>query len=286
MKRSQASCVLLGFCLLVAVPAITRAQSTDPVKSLRLGTGYVHLRMLDRLVSPLPYQSNMVPISLAYQSRTENGLFEVSLDLLPGMADNTGEFKDRAVVLSGYNGDGNITSSELALAPSFFGGDELTVKYLRRLNRPASSGVQLYAGAECKQFFYLSFPMVPILFHSELSLGPSLAADWQAVEGTTLRASASLPLLSLITRLPYSTDPVDGEHGYLYVTYRTGSRLTSVHQYQRVNLGLEFQKQMGDGWSLGAAYRFCWLGDSARPELHAYANSILLHATIHLNPSR
>ncbi|MBN1117992.1 MAG: hypothetical protein JXA77_12340 [Bacteroidales bacterium] len=265
---------LLFFISITNLTAQNDIQKT--INNINFGTGYSHLRMLDRQVTQLVYSANCLPISLGYSGISQRSIFQINLCFEPGMIGSSGIYKNRKVILESTNSSGVLESQEFIIPKTGIFKDVFNVSYHHRIFMKDSK-FSFYAGGTFVQYFYLSFSVVPILFMSEISLNPSLIGIYKLNETIKVEGNISFPVFGINTRLPYCNDPVDGEHGYTYVTFRTGSRIASFNNYQKMVLNLEIEKQLSSKWSVSADYRFYWFRYSQEKTIQAYDNSVSLN---------
>ncbi|MBN1952539.1 MAG: hypothetical protein JW801_15155 [Bacteroidales bacterium] len=271
--------------LFIINPLLLSGQEEESqiIESLNFGAGYSHMRMLDRSATQLVYASNSIPIVGGYTKQTDKSVFMASISLEPGLVGSAGEFKDRKALISQTNSSGNLETVELNIGNTVNYKDQLTVSWFHQLWGHPGSKFNLYAGGSFIQYFFLSFSMVPVLFHSEISLNPSVFAAYRVNPSTNIHGSIAFPLVGLNTHLPFSNDPVDGEHNHFYVTYDTGSKVVSPLDYQKVNLSFELEKQLNSTLSFSVSYRFYWFQYSDQSTFNAYDNCISLNLKNKIN---
>lgn len=269
----------VAFLLIVMNPLILLGQIEEGTtqKSLNFGIGYSHMRMLDRSATQLVYSSNSIPVYFGYSKLKDKSFFTSGISIEPGMVGSAGSFRNREVFVKATNSTGNLETKEITISNTFNYKEQITASYYRYVWGLPDSKINLYAGGTLVEYFFLSFSMVPILFHSELSLNPALYGTCFINSNTRLFGSIAFPLVGLNTHLPYSKDPVDGKHGHIYVTYAKGSKLSGPKDYQRINFDVELEKEFNSLWCFSIGYRFYWFRYKTDNLSHTYDNSIIFN---------
>jgi len=126
---------------------------------------------------------------------------------------------------------------------------------------------------QLKQFFYISFPDVPILVLSELSINPAIQLKYN-FNHLNMQSSLSVYAAGIITRLPYSNNPTDGRHNYFISTLLMGSEFMTIKDFQRINFQQAFVYRLNNKWSGGIEYDFYWYNCNKNKSIKAYDNAI------------
>jgi hypothetical protein len=192
------------------------------------------------------------------------------------------EYKARDVKYEYTELDGQLESLDFTLGYTFHFQNQMNINYLIRLEKLSNDKLNIYAGGLFKQYFFISMTFAPVFLMSELSLGPKAYLDYRLNESVRLYSSVSVPVMSLVTRLPYSLDPSNGKNNNFIAVYRRGSDFTSVNSYQRINFEVAVQKQLNTKWAASAEYTFNWFHYSERVGIKAYDNSIHFKLTRYL----
>ncbi len=255
------------------IPVLSWAQDDQKRRSMTYGLGYSHLRMLDRQVSPLLYQSNNIPLYIGFQCDNKN-LFNVDFSLNVG-AHRPVEFESRSVVRRYPDDEGGIINEQIDVGSFPLIQQEFNISYHFQLPSPVDK-LSYYAGLNLKEYFLLSITPTAIFSMNEISVNPSFIARYEIDEQSTVWAKASTPLAGLMVRLPYANDPADGEHGSFISVYTMGTRVFTPRTYLRANLSLGYQKSFSERWNIGFQYDFVWLRYTEKRGITAYNNSLMV----------
>jgi hypothetical protein len=252
---------------------------------LSLGTGYSQFRMIDRKVSPLIYRSAQSPNCLSFANITENSIFRTDLNFEYSFTFPDG-YRERSILVSSPNHNGVIQENMATFDKSSLIQDELNIEYLRRIYTNKSGKTDLFLGGQLKQYFSYSSTQAPVFVFSELSLNPSLLLRYRFSDTFESQSGFSIPLASLITRMPYSNDPTDGKHNYFISTFMMGSNLTSLNRFQRINFQQSLLKRFNHRWAVALDYNFYWFHYRNVSDINAYDNAVTVKLMISLNSKK
>lgn len=252
---------------------------------LAIGTGYSNFRILDRKVTPLIYKSDQIPINISFDHITSNSIFRTSLNFEYGLL-SPSDFKERNFINTSPNHNGVIREFNVSFTGSSLFQDELNIEYLRLINTNKDCNFNLYFGGLLKQYFSYSQTSAPIFVFSEISLNPSLMLNYRFSESFESQTHISVPLASVITRMPYANDPTDGKHGYLISTFLMGSRFTYLNRFQRINFHQSFQKRLNQRLTVALDYNFYWFHYRNDSDINAFDNSANIKLVINLNSAK
>jgi hypothetical protein len=252
---------------------------------LSVGTGYSQFRMIDRKVSPLIYRSEQSPNWISYANFTKNSIFKANLNFEYSFISPNG-FKERSFIISSPNHNGVIREDTATFSKSSLIQDELTVEYLCLVNTNETGKLKLYLGGQFKQYFSYSSTQAPVFVFSEISLNPAMLLRYRFSDTFEAQSGLSVPLASLITRMPYSNDPTDGKHNYFISTFLMGSTLTSLNRFQRINFHQSLQKRFNHRWAVALDYNFYWFHYRGDSDINAYDNALTAKLLISLNSEK
>jgi hypothetical protein len=276
--------IIVLFFLSFQAFSIEKGQK-EQTNFLSVGTGYSQFRMIDRKVSTLPYSSSQSPNYISFLHISETSIFRAELNFEYSFVQPV-NYPNREFIVSSPNHNGVLIERSLAFTKASLIQDELNIEYLRLIKRSSSGKLDFYFGGLLKQYFSYSSTQAPVLVFSELSLNPDFLCRYYLRNNFESQTSISLPLLSLITRMPYSNDPTDGKHNYFISTFRMGSELSTLNRYQRLNYRQTIQKKFSRRWSAAIDYNFYWFCNATNSAINAYDNSLVARLLFCLNSKR
>lgn len=283
MRRKIITITLLFFC---SVAAFAGSGSGEKKLSyLAIGTGYSQFNMIDRKVSPLVYGSAQSPNCLSFYQSSERSIFRADIDFIYSYL-SPKDFSERSFINVGPNHNGTLREQAVTFSKSSLIQDEVTIEYLRLLKKNENGKMNLFLGGRFNQYLSYASTPAPVFVFNELSLNPSLLLRYRFSETFESQTGLSVPLLSLITQMPYSNDPTDGEHNYFVSTFLMGSHLASLNRFQRVNFQQSLIKKFNHRWAVALDYNFYWFHYRNESDINAYNNSITAKVLISLNSKK
>jgi len=283
MKRKFLTATLL-FCCSIAVFA-GNGGSEKKLSYISFGTGYSQFNMIDRKVSPLVYGSTQSPNCLSFFQLSESSIFRADIDFVLSYV-SPKDFSERSFINVGPNHNGTLKEQAVTFGKSLLIQNEISIEYLRLIKKNENDKMNLFFGGRFNQYFSYASTDAPIFVFSELSLNPSLLLRYRFSETFESQTGLSVPLLSLITQMPYSNDPTDGEHNYFVSSFLMGSHLASLNRFQRVNFQQSLIKRFNHRWAVALDYNFYWFHYRNESDINAYNNSITAKVLISLNSKK
>ncbi|PSR52769.1 hypothetical protein AHMF7605_04145 [Adhaeribacter arboris] len=270
MKRIYYSRTMLALLLLVS----SRILPAQDLKKSTLQIAYTRstFRFLDKQASPLVYHANLNGIALAYEHTAPKSRRYIKFQAGLGTA-LPKEHGAREFILSNTDFYGETTTVSVLHAPTLYLG-QLEAGYLRRLQVKGNN--QLFAGISLQEWigysdnigFWSTWGM------NSLALNAVLQYEKSFFPNQKFRIGASLPILALVSRMPYSNSISDPEKGDFRAFFAEGSHLTFVPQYQRINLDAAYQFRLNYHWQVGLAYDFNWQHYSQPRSIRAYQQAV------------
>ena len=283
MRRKYLTATLLFFCFFSAFAG--SGSGEKKLSYLAIGTGYSQFSMIDRKVSPLVYGSAQSPNCLSFYQSSERSIFRADIDFIYSYL-SPKDFSERSFINVGPNHNGTLREQAITFTKSSLIQDEITIEYLRLLKKNENGKMNLFFGGRFNQYFSYASTQAPVFVFSELSLNPSLLLRYRFNETVESQTGLSVPLLSLITQMPYSNDPTDGEHNYFVSSFLMGSHLASLNRFQRVNFQQSLIKKFNHRWAVALDYNFYWFHYRNESDINAYSNSITAKVLISLNSKK
>jgi len=277
MKILLTKIIITGIITLQIVTNVSSQENTVnpiPDKHLTFGAGYSQLMLLDKQVSPLIYKAHFFPVSLEYTKKTYNGMMNFKFKLANGFT-GPKHFKERDRLIIYTDNNGVFQEYIYTMKNNYIVLNEINFEYVWKINSLTNDKTSFYVGGQTKQFFLFSFTDVPLFVHNELSINPSFVATYELM-GLKCLSRISFFAVGAITKLPYSNNPVDGEHNYFVSTFRMGTEFSTIKDYQRINLHQSIMKTINNKWAIGLNYNFYWYSCPRYNNSKAYNNSFSL----------
>ncbi len=276
MKKNQVLLVVL----MSFIPIFLYGQNNSIAqKKMVYSTGYSHYRILDKQFSPLIYRANMFNQGIGYEKkRTDKSIFSCDMQIWGGWA-NSKQFGQKKQPNEYFDASGNLVTGTVKTKFASF-QLHLSADYLRKIKLLHNNKYNLFVGGQLREsFFFLYYSTYGLDMPSvlnEVSLCPSARIYYQIKENLQLKTKISIPVVALITRLPYSNVPMTEKHGMYLGTFETGTRVTSIHEYQRIEIEVGIEKTINDKWNIEVNYGFMWLHFPKEFPIKSYNNMITL----------
>lgn len=214
--------------------------------------GWTETFRADELASPLLYQADELMLGGMYQRRGR-AFFEIGLQLNVGTIQAQRLGRRRGIYRSPVDLFGRREVDEYVVNPflSSFGG-HLRVRALWPVGRYQQLGFSVnthYQGAGMGADFWQ---------YAQLDLSPEYQFAYPLWRGR-VEAGLGLPLLAFVVRPNYAFDPsLSDETNYFKGYLRTGSRLTSVHEFLNPRLRVGYTFILADEKELGGHFHMTW----------------------------
>lgn len=246
--------MLLG-CLFTTGKA--EAQSSTRNR-LALGAGFSHLTLLDRQASPLLYGGTGPSFTLGYGRTAPTHQWR--LDLHGGLL--------------------AMQPAETALRfeHTYFSAQSAGFRftYLHLLKSTEKSTWKI--GASVVEDILIDLNYEVGRWPYALAQGGLYATgqwDYQLLPKHRLSLAAALPLLPIITDMPYHQIPrVEGRAPDVVSVFKAGTRTAFWNSYQRADINLSYEFMASQKWQVGASYQWAWFHDARPDHLWAYKGTL------------
>ena len=236
--------------------------------SLGISAGWQQVKFLDEQASPLLYKASAKPvIGLNYTHRGARSYFSIKASGGVGSA-NPDRFGARDYLTRWSEKD----SFQYQIS-SFFTLAELEATYLRKLN-PASTGTLGYwlGGTISEQAYYADeVANMPWMINAA-EFSPSFKMDYQLHPRHLFTIKIDLAGIAFLTRNVYGLFAKSNKENNVIAYLKQGTRFTSLHQYQKLRVELNYTAQVSRRIALGATYGLKWLHYSYPKPLRAVDN--------------
>ena len=264
----------LGF--LCTFIACTQAQSKN---SLGISAGWQQLKFLDELASPLVYKASAKPLAgLNYTHSGARSYFTIKASGGAGTA-NPKRFGARD-----YMTRWNEKDSFQYQISSFFAHAQLEATYLKKLN-PSSGGALGYwlGGTLNEQAYYADeVGNMPWLINTA-EFSPAFKMDYRSGSAHLFSVKIDLAGIALLSHNVYGLFAKSNKENNAVAFLKQGSRLTSINQYQKINVELNYTAQVSHRISLGATYGLKWLHYSYPKPMRAMDNRFYVNLNYSLH---
>lgn len=262
MSKKMKKTITLSLGFLCAFFTCTQAQSRN---SLGISAGWQQLKFFDEHASPLVYKASTRPLAgLNYTHSSARSYFTIKASSGAGTA-NPARFGSRD-----YMAKWNEKDSFQYRISSLFAHAQLEATYLKKLN-PSSGGTWGYwlGGTLNEQAYYADeVANMPWLVNTA-EFSPAFKMDHRPGSTHLFSVKIDLAGIALLSRNVYGLFAKSNKENNVVAYLKKGSRFTSVHQYQKINVELNYTAQVSHRILLGATYGLKWLHYSYPKPLRA-----------------
>ena len=259
----KTTCIALSIVgALLNLPARSQAQhiALSPPTSHRFSMGPLlgNLKVKDLQTSPVMYVANPKGVQLTYEHRAAGHLLQVDVQasasrfIAPALGIRQFKFTDEQIT-------GETTRNTVLLAPSLYQGT-VEVGYLRRVNtaNPANKW-RSYAGLGLHNWLgYADGVAMTTWAINAATLNATAAGEWQIGAAHQLTLQGAVPLVGLVSRLPYSNVLSYPERRYFDLFFSKGTHVATWNRLQRLHLQAGYRASLSRHLGLSLQYQLEW----------------------------
>jgi len=277
----------LSLVFLFALKSHIGFTQTDTIIKKRMvyGLGYSYLRFLDKQNSPLIYRGHLLSLNFGYEKVKPNkSIFIFNLNTVIGVTNSKHGWRKTWNYYDDKNGDPQ--EEYITLIYPLYQID-INTGYLYKVKTIFNDKTNIYIGGKIHEFFFINYLAtwgiaMPAIFN-ELTLNPSFLIDFKLKQNTRISSSFSFPVFGLITRMPYSNDPITENLGPFEGLFLKETGFTAINEYQRFDFELKYEKEINEKTNLRLSYRFYWFQYPEHWPLHSYNNLLEIQFARKLN---
>jgi hypothetical protein len=266
---------MIAFAAIIVLCFNVKAQAQDlKLSKLTLAYKRSSFHLLDKQASPLIYQANLNGISIGYEHAGIKSRSFVNVQANTGTALPKG-LGAREYTFTSTNIYGETTSSQFVHAPTLYIG-QIEAGYLRKLITGGTK--EIFAGITLQEWLGYSdnIGMWSTWANSFATLNAAIHYEKKLKSKQQLQVKAAIPILVLVSRMPYSNVISNPEHSNFRAFFDEGTDLTFLNKFQRISLGAAYQYRLGRHWQTGVAYDFQWLHTQKPQSIKAYSHTASL----------
>ncbi len=247
-------------CLWCLFPVLLWGQTVEKTQAVQLDLGWYNFNMLDRQASPVIYTLNAPMARVGYQHKNAKRLLEAtayfSLGQMAAKDKNLPKFIDNEVTTYAFG---------------------LELQYWKILKK--SGQWTHHLGGNIAYDFAIDFESVAAFpwGMGQGRIGIGYQGAYQLKNGHQVRLKASLPLVGIVTRLPYSNIPrVIGKAAGVASFFQVGTSLDTWNTYQQAALDISYILPLSDKWTLSPSYHFSYFAHNQPDKIRAYRQALML----------
>ena len=238
----------------------------------RLGLGAAYLKTVDFQYSPTTFQSVRSTVQMGYSNRLKKGIFLTNLTVFSGaLSPVSGPDLDFYIQETDINGSETAALNHLELSQIGF---NLEVGYLHKLSILAIPKTTLYLGGSLEESLTFTPGFLNIGTINYGSLNGKARLDYLLRNGKPITFALSVPLVSLVTRMPYHNSPnIPGRSG-LAGFFMGNNHIETLNHFQNIRFFVKYPLLLSKKFAVDIAYEASWL-HYYKPEQFTQASSQL-----------
>jgi len=257
------------FALNTAAQAQLEIKPRSDKNQFRVGLGAGYFQTMDLQVSPISFQGVRKNLQLEYLRNMKKGIFTSGLNASFGSLTPTSgpalKFYYKQI-----NSDGTETDDSRMLAVSQVGLN-LEIGYLHKLHTLTGTGSAFYLGGSLEENMTGAPPFGVINY---ASLNAKTRFDYQLKNGKPLIFQISVPVVSVITRLPYHGIPSIPGKSTLGAFFTGNNKIETLNRFQNLRFSIKYPVLVTKRMAFDIAYEASWL-HSNKPQHLTQAGSQL-----------
>ncbi len=237
-----------------------------------VGIGVNYIKTVDFQYSPNMFQSLRKNVQLGYTNRLKRGFFSTNLNVFLGnLSPASGPSLDFFGKKTDINGVETVESLTLELSQMGF---DLEIGYLHELTKLATTRTALYLGGSLEESFNYTPGFVNIGTINYGALNAKARFDYLLGNGKPLMFGLSVPLVSVVTRMPYHNAPnIPGKSG-IAAFFTDNNHVETLNHFQNLRFSVKYHWLVRKKFAFDIAYEASWL-HYYRPEHLTQAGSQL-----------
>lgn len=266
-------------CVAFAVGLSCAAQDSPPLNrknGIDLSLGLTKLSLLDELNSPLVYRSTPKTIRFSYQRNGAKAITRTGLMVGRGGFLPAG-YKERTIYNTTYDFDGNATKDSFMLGGALLMA-KIHLHYLRMITE--GDKWQLHIGGGLNHHLYYPDSFVRTGYMNSFSFSLNVNVTYLMDSRNSFSGFISSPVIAYNTRFPYHSTLSHPEDKEVEMFFSQGSKLTSVHQFQQMEAGLEYRHALSKRWDLSVNYLFSRLNYQNPERIKLFYNQLQAGITL------
>lgn len=244
-----------------------------PLKNrIGLALGIGSITYLDKNSSPLVYQSRPKNLRLFYNLESNTFLFSVDLDVKMG-SNGPKYHKDRTLFFQEEDYKGNKEDKKFPAGGSFMAGRISLGAYYKISSTQESTFKVAVGGRIMNEMFYPQGWSTGGMFNA-LSFSPEALTQHRVNEHHQFTASIRIPVVAILTRLPYDNTVSAPDKNQLHGFFHNSSWV-SPSKFLAPAMTLGYNYQINTRWGAGLNYEVGWYNIQTPQQMKALSQSIL-----------
>ena len=267
---------ILGLTFINPIMAQQRNDILIKKNQFRVGLGVGYIQTMDLQVSPKMYQGLRKNLHLDYLRNLEKGIFTTSLNVFLGNLSPSGSGLTFYANEIDIYGTETAESISLEIAPMGF---NLEIGYLHKLQTLTTSRTALYVGGSFEENLNFIPGFVAIGLINNGSINAKARLDYLLKNNRPLIFQLSVPMVSVVTRNPYSNSPGIPDKSAFSTFFTGNNKIETFNHFQNIRFSVRYPFLFTKRMTVDAAYEASWLHYNKPQHLTQLVNQLSLGIT-------
>jgi hypothetical protein len=228
----------------------------DKKNQYRIGLGVSLVNISDLQYSPIMYRSLRKDVQLGFSSNWKKGIFSTNLNFSVGrLRPSSGELNFFVKETDIY-GTTTVKKEVLELSQM---GLNLEIGYLHRVVPIASSKTAIYVGGSLEENLTLVPGFLSIGTINYVSLNAKARLAYVLGNGKPIIFQIALPLVSVVTRVPYHSAPVIPGKSVLAGFFTGNNNVETLNHFQNVRIAAKYNLLVKKRMALDVTFHAAWI---------------------------
>jgi len=247
---------ILGLTFINPIMAQQSNDVLDKKNQFKIGLGAGYIQTLDLQVSSKMFQGIRKNLDLDYKRNLKKGIFTANLNVFIGNLSPSGSgltFYAREADIYGVETTESMT---LEIAQKGF---NLELGYLHHVKKRSASKTAFYVGGSFEENLTYAPGFMQIGLINYGSLNAKVRLGYLMKNNKPLIFQLSLPVVSLVTRNPYSNSSVIPDKS-AFATFFTGNnKIETINHFQNLRFSVKYPFLVTKRMAFDIAYEGSWL---------------------------
>lgn len=232
-------------------------DSLSKKNQFSVGIGANYIKTLDFQYSTKSFQSLRKNFSLGYNRKLKKGNFSTLINIFQGnLSPTTGPSLDFYAKETDIKGVETVESLTIELKQL---GVDLEICYLHKLSKFATAKKTFYFGGSLEESLTFTPAFLSIGTINFATLNTKARCDYRLNNGNSLLFGLSIPLVSLITRMPYHNSPNIPGKSSVGGFFTGNNHFETLNHFQNIRFSVKYYWLIRKSFSLNLGCDVSWL---------------------------
>jgi hypothetical protein len=248
----------------------------DKKNQYRIGLGVSLVNISDLQYSPLMYRSLRKDVQLGFSSSWKKGIFSTNLNISIGRLNPSSGELNFFVKETDIYGTTTVKKEVLKLSQI---GCNVEIGYLHELSKIAASRTAIHVGGSLEENLTLVPGFLSIGTINYASLNAKARLAYVLGNGKPIIFQIALPLVSIVTRVPYHSAPVIPGKSVLAGFFTGNNNVETLNHFQNLRFSAKYNLLVKKRMALDLTFQAAWIHYYKPQHLTQLSNQLSLGFT-------